>query len=166
MHTKCTAFGTKKGPNFFQFAASAKVHRSNLYGCKKIYSTVFGTKKDQNCYGAVFLSLYDLISKSPMQSCTDCKKSKAMNCNFGNSVRTIYLQSYLQVAKWYSLQTFLVTDQIDFSMKNDQSLHTFRPGNQSVLSSQNFQVVDQNVFSQQPLGVIYQSVLSRQIQSV
>ena len=101
--------------------------------------------------------------KTDTQSCTDCKKSKAMNCTFGNSVRTIYLQSYLQVAKWYSLHTFLVTDQIDFSLKNDQSLHTFRPGNQSVLSSQNFQVVDQNVFSQQPLGVIYQSVFSRQI---
>ena len=35
------------------------VPRNNLYGCKKIYSTVFGTKKDQNCYGAVFLSLYE-----------------------------------------------------------------------------------------------------------
>ena len=79
------------------------VPRNNLYGCKKFYSTVFGTKKDQNCYGAVFLSLYDLISKSPMQSCTDCKKSKAMNCTFGNSVRTIYLQSYLQVAKEFSV---------------------------------------------------------------
>ena len=35
------------------------VPRNNLYGCKKFYSTVFGTKKDQNCYGAVFLSLYE-----------------------------------------------------------------------------------------------------------
>ena len=35
------------------------VPRSNLYCCKNLYSTVFGTKKDQNCYGAVFISLYE-----------------------------------------------------------------------------------------------------------